>query len=209
LHFDFIEFSAMKIAMNIEIEAKFLNIERNDMRAKLVAAGFVCTLPDFLMRRVVFDMPGTQMDTWGRVRDEGNKITMTIKRTNDINSVTGTEEIEVCVDDFEDAAKFLEACGLIRRSYQETRREKWQRDNVEVVLDEWPAVPPFCEIEASTEDQVRAAATELGFDWKDALFGAVGSVYERSGINRHIINRHPVITFDNVNEIFGLAGKTA
>jgi hypothetical protein len=77
------------------------------------------------------------------------------------------------------------------------------------VLDEWPAVPPFCEIEASTEDQVRAAATELGFDWKDALFGAVGSVYERSGINRHIINRHPVITFDNVNEIFGLAGKTA
>jgi len=204
LRIDSYRFSVRNALMQIEVEAKFLNIDRDEMRRKLSAVGFTCIRPNFLMRRVVFDVPGHDFNTWGRVRDEGDKITMTIKRTNDEKSITGTEEIEVIIDDFEAGVKLLEGCGLVRKAYQETWREKWQRDGVEVVLDEWPAIEPFCEIEGPDEEIVRTVAAQLGFNWSDAMFGAVGAVYKRIGIDPKIINSHPVITFDNVDEIFGL-----
>lgn len=34
-------------------------------------------------------------------------------------------------------------------------------DDTEVVIDEWPWLPPFIEIEGQSEDAVRAAATAL------------------------------------------------
>ncbi|MGE3770520.1 MAG: class IV adenylate cyclase [Bdellovibrionales bacterium] len=195
--------------MQTEIEAKFLNIDRDAMRVRLSEEGFVCVKPDFMMRRIAFDVPGTDFNTWARVRDEGDRITISFKRTHDQNNVTGTEEIEVTVNDFEQGVRLLVACGLIRKGYQETRREVWQRGDVEVTLDEWPCIPPFTEIEGPSESAVRGAAIELGFDWKDALFGAVGAVYEHIGISAAEINKFPLLTFENAENVMKLAKKKA
>lgn len=193
--------------MPTEIEAKFLNIDRDDLRQRLRQAGFTCIRPDYLMRRVVFDLPNGTIHTWARVRDEGDCITVSYKRTHDISRVDGTEEIQVIVDDFDAACALLEAVGLIRKSYQETRREIWTRDNAEVTLDEWPALAPFTEMEAPDEQSLRNLAAELGFDWNEALFGAVGAVYERLGISHKYINQFPRLTFDNAADLLKMAGK--
>jgi adenylate cyclase, class 2 len=187
--------------MPVELEAKFLEIDRDDMRAKLAALGFFCTTPDYLMRRIVFDISDGE---WARVRDEAGVTTISYKRTVDGGRVDGTEEIQITADSFDNAVKLLGALGLTQKSYQETRREVWVREGVEVTLDEWPALKPFCEIEAPDETTLRSAATALGFDWTTALYGAVGAVYERMGIPAKTINQAPRVTFDNVPDILAL-----
>ncbi len=191
--------------MPIEMEAKFLEIDRAALRNALQQAGYVCVQPDYLMRRIVFDVPNTDGAAWARVRDEAGKVTVSYKRTHDAARADGTEEIEIIADHFETACALLEALGLVRKSYQETRREVWRKGAFEATLDEWPALPPFCEIEAPDESALQEAASELGFDWQKALFGPVGVVYERMGIPQAVINRAPRLTFDNLPEIFALA----
>ena len=41
--------------MNNEIEATYIDIDKDDFRAKLKAAGAECVKPELLMRRTVFD----------------------------------------------------------------------------------------------------------------------------------------------------------
>ena len=194
--------------MSIEIEAKFLNVTRDAMRETLARVGFVCTQPDFLMRRVVFHLPHGDGRSWARVRDEGGAITVSCKRTLDISLVDGTEEVQIIADDFDKSCRLLTAMGLIRKSYQETRRETWRRGDIEATIDEWPALAPFVEIEAPDEPALRAAAAELGFDWAHALFGAVGAAYETIGIAHEAINEAPRLTFENLDEVLALKRPT-
>lgn len=190
--------------MPAEIEAKFLNVDRAQVRARLAAAGFVCLKPDFLMKRTVFSIPGGGRSAWARVRDEGDKVTLSYKNVRDANSVSGVDEISLVVSDFESACHLLTACGLTEKSYQETRREIWQKGDVEVSIDAWPGLPAFVEIEAPAAAQVQDAAAALGFEWAAAVFGAVDAVYERYGIPGAVINDYPKITFSNVEEILSL-----
>lgn len=194
--------------MPVEIEAKFLNVVPDDVRARLSCAGFVCAQPRYLMRRVVFDIPGQDYHSWARVRDENGTITVSYKRTHDGARIDGTEEVQIVSDDFDNACLLLQSLGMIRKSYQETWREVWLRGAVEVTIDEWPALAPFVELEAPEEKALRDAAAELGFDWQNAVFGAVGSVYEMTGISAAAINQFPRVTFQNVDQLLALK-KTA
>ena len=45
------------------------------------------------------------------------------------------------------------------------------------MLDVWPWVPPFIEIEAPSEEIVRNLAKQLGLNWDKAKFGGVTPVY--------------------------------
>lgn len=70
-------------------------------------------------------------------------------------------------------------------------------DGVEVVIDEWPFLYPYIEIEGDSEYRVRSTAEKLGFDYKDAYFGSVDGLYAKEyGISEDKINNHtPEITF--------------
>jgi hypothetical protein len=67
------------------------------------------------------------------------------------------------------------------------------------MIDEWPGLHPFVEIEGETEAVVREYTTLLGFHYEDGLFGAVDQIYLRElGIPCTVLNeKTPVITFDN------------
>ncbi len=168
--------------MKKEIEAKFLNVNFDDVRIKLKNLGAVCEQPMRLMTRVIMDTPDYRLREDGgyiRVRDEGNKATLTYKRfdkTQDLH-IASAEEIEVIVDNLEDTVDILAKTGLIIRSRQESKRETWKLGKVEIVLDEWPWLNPYIEIEAEDETQVKSAAINLGFDWNDAVFGDVMVAY--------------------------------
>lgn len=190
--------------MNREIEAKFIDVSISDTRARLKSAGATCRQPLRLMRRAVFHNPSlVEKDAFVRVRDEGNKVTMTYKQFDDASSIHGVRELEVEVSNFEDTILILEQTGLSNDTYQETRRETWVLDDVEVAIDEWPWINPFVEIEGPSENAVRSIAERLGFDWNEAVFGGVASVYVRSYTDMgdkaaEIINRAtPVIRFED------------
>jgi adenylate cyclase class 2 len=67
---------------------------------------------------------------------------------------------------------------LVYDTYQESKRENWKLDDVEIMLDEWPWLNPYIEIEASSEADVRRVAAMLELDWGEAMFGGVANVYK-------------------------------
>ena len=183
------------IIMNNEIEAQFLDINKDAVRAKLAEIGAELVKPEVLMKRVVFY---TGEHSFARVRDEGDKIVMTYKNISDDNSILGTKEVNVNVSNYDDAILFLKGCGLQTKARQETKREIWKFGDVEICIDTWPWIPTFIEIEGPTEASVWDTAKKLGFEKSQAKFGSVDTTYQHYyGIDTDVVNLHtPEILFD-------------
>jgi adenylate cyclase class 2 len=166
--------------MKTEIEAKFLNVDFDDIRQRLTELGAVCEQPMRLMRRMLVDIhrrtPEEDWSSFLRLRDEGDKVTLTLKEFRE-KTVTGASEREIIVSDFDETREILEAVGLKFATFQESKRETWHLGDVEVVLDEWPWLDPYIEIEGDNEESLKRVAAKLGFDWSDAVFGATNSAY--------------------------------
>lgn len=167
--------------MKTEIEVKFLQQDHDAIRARLSELGAECTLPMVLMQRAIIDYPDRRLQTGAvnsyiRVRDEGSKITLTYKQFQSL-SVDGAQEISVTVDSFEDTVHIFTAIGLDVVSFQESKRETWHYKNCEIVLDEWPWLSPYIEIEGESETTLQTIATELGLSWDTAVFGDVMVAY--------------------------------
>ena len=167
--------------MEVEIEAKFLDIDVEKLREKLKAIGAKLNYPERQMRRCVFDYPNRRLEKiggWIRVRDEGDKITFSYKQLND-RTLHGTKEIETTVGDFQKMIDLLKAIGLDKKSYQETKREKWTFGESEITIDTWPWIPPFVELEAPSEPKLKDLAQMLEFSWGEALHGSVETAYQK------------------------------
>jgi adenylate cyclase class 2 len=163
--------------MQSEIEVKFLNVNFDEVRANLTALGAECEQPMRLMRRVTIENPElVSKDAFVRVRDEGDKVTMTYKQFSEL-SVDGAKEVEITVSDFEKTVAFLNAVGLPHQSFQESKRETWRKGSTEIVLDEWPWLKPYIEIEGESEADLKEIALQLGFSWDIAVFGDVMAAY--------------------------------
>ncbi|MGH7196783.1 MAG: class IV adenylate cyclase [Candidatus Saccharimonadales bacterium] len=165
--------------MQTEIEVKFLNVDHDEIRSKLKELGALLEYPMRLMRRSIMDYEDERLqkdNSYIRVRDEGDKITLTFKKFH-AQSVDGAKELAAVVDDYDTTIKLLEAVGLTVCSQQESKREAWQLGECEVVLDEWPWLKPYIEIEGPSEMLLRETAKLLGFDWGDAAFGDVTVAY--------------------------------
>jgi len=166
--------------MQTEIEAKWLDVDKYKIRNKLKQAGAKQVHPERLMTRRNFDYPDGRLEKisgWVRVRDEANKITLSYKQMND-RSIHGTKEVDVVVNDADAVCEFLKSIGLEQKSFQETKRESWMLDDIEIEIDTWPWIPSFVEIEASSEDKVFQVAKQLGLTPEDALHGSVEIAYQ-------------------------------
>lgn len=188
--------------MQVELEAKFLGIDKPTMRTALKACGFGCTQPEFTMRRKTMHFPESinMGNRWGRVREEGDKVTMSIKWVRDAEALDGTLESETTVPTMAAGVAFLESCGLTVTSFQENLRETWHNADktVMITLDTWPALKTFVEIEATTQESLVKTAQALGLDMNDALFGSVDYIYEKElGIDRNHFITLKEVTFDH------------
>lgn len=189
-----------------EIEAKFIGIDKTHTRERLSALGFKLVKHETLMRRKAFHFKKdieSGRSRWARVRDEGDKITMCVKEIIEKNSINGVLDSEVEIDSFENGVFFLKAMGMHESAYQESYREIWEifdepsQSVIEIMIDSWPHIKPYIEIEAISEDVVKRCAELLGFNMNDALYGSVSEVYFREhGIDRKKICSAPLITFE-------------
>lgn len=165
--------------MKSEIEVKFLDINHDAIRTKLKGLGARCNHEKRLMRRFIVETPEMhEKDAFLRVRDEGSKVTMTYKQFDKL-AVDGAKEIEITIDNFDDGVSLVKTvCPTVNRvSYQESKRETWMLGDVEVVLDEWPWLKPYIEIEGESEDALKQVAEQLGLSWNAAVFGDVMAAY--------------------------------
>ncbi len=188
--------------MKTEYEATFLDVRKCQIRKKLKKVGAKLVKPEFLQKRVTFNLPENleKNGKWVRVRDEKDEITMSFKSVFG-DKIENQEEINLKINDFEEGVEFLERIGCQKKAYQETKREIWLIEDVEICIDEWPFLEPFVEIEGDSEEKVKKASKILGFDYSKAWFCSAGKIYsEKYGISEEIINNKiSKITFDMEN----------
>lgn len=188
--------------MNIEYEATFPDISIDDLVSKLESLDAKLVKPRTLYKRVTFNFPhhDPKKFQWVRVRDEGDLITTTIKEFSG-EGIEAQKEIEMVIDDFNSGVAYLRKLGCKEKAYQETYRQIWELDNVHIMIDEWPYLEPFVEIEGSNEKDVKAVSQELGFNYSDALFGGVTKQYAKKyNISYDRIDNNTArITFEDPN----------
>jgi adenylate cyclase class 2 len=184
-----------------EIEIKFLNIDVPETEKKLLDIGAE-KVGEYFYHRRHFDYPGEPLDKkgeWIRVRDEGDKVTMAHKkflnydRNVKVAKDVIVEEREVDVSDFDKACEMLFAIGFVEKNYQENKRIRYKKGEIEYDIDFWPKIPPLLEIEGPELGLVQDAATQLGFDLSNAVRYTGWQIYNDYGINLHDFKR---VTFD-------------
>ena len=190
--------------METEYEVTFIEVNKDKIRERLGEAGVKLVRPEFLQKRIVFSLPrGHKVKGgWLRIRDEGDKITMSLKAV-DGDKIENQKEVSLKINDLQKAELLLTVIGCQRKAYQESKRELWLLNDVEVTIDEWPFLEPSVEIEGKSEELVKKTAKELGFDYSKALFCSIDFLYNKKyGVSLYVINnKTPCITFDGANPL--------
>ncbi len=189
--------------LNTEYEAAFSDINVDKTREKIKKLGGSIVKSKFNQRRIVFDFPkGHEIDGgYLRVRDESDRITMTLKVMQSNGFIDGQKETELVVDNYDNAVSLLKTIGAEEKAVQETKREIWEIDGVEIMLDWWPFLNPIIEIEGKNESEVKKVSEKLGFIWGDAVFDSIDYFYSKKydiPIDR-INNNTPKIMFNMSN----------
>jgi len=184
-----------------EIEAKFLDIDPDAIRSKLKELGASLVHSESFTRQKVFDFPDFKLDkdmSWLRLREENDKTTLTLKKWEK-EGVDGMQETECAVDSFAETERLLYGIGMQVKSIQEKKRELWRFGDVEFMIDTWPWIPTFLEVEGDSEDSVRNAAALLNMNWEAALFGGVARIYKHYFDVEYVkIDRCPEIVFSPI-----------
>ena len=189
------------MSINIEYEATFANVDKDDIRQRLKDAGATLMKPENIMTRSNFELPSGHeiKGGWLRVRNENDKITMSLKVV-DGDKIEDQKEICLKINDFNEGVKFLESIGCELKAYQESKRELWLLDDVEITIDEWPYLEPYVEVEGKSEEAVKSVSAKLNFDYSKALFCAVDILYaNKYKIDTNYINHTKRICFNEPN----------
>ena len=123
---------------------------------------------------------------WVRLRQTGDETTITIKRI--VNSkgeyeLDAVNELEFDVPSIEDGKQLLEDLGYFFARHQIKMRIAYDYKNTEIVIDKWPKLAPYVEIEAPTKEDIDEAVLMLGYNLEDAIVINTDDVYNEVGID--------------------------
>lgn len=186
--------------MKTEYEVVFTNIDVEKTIEKIKSLGWELIKENTLMRRVVFETPENKRWSYIRVRDEWDKITTTYKEEKSWNlDITSVRELETTVWSFEQMIAIYKKLWLKQKAYQETYREVWEIDSeIELMIDLWPGLKPYIEIEWENEEIVKKYSKLLWFDYDSWVFWSCFQIYEKElWLYYDYINSLKEITFEN------------
>jgi adenylate cyclase class 2 len=166
--------------MKTEFEVKFYPVDKSIVIAKLKACGAELLQPEVKTTIAAFNQrTNPQIDgDYVRVRNEGDKVQLSIKiHASQDGDVADQKEIDTVVSDFVATVEILERSGLKQSGYQEKMRETWMLGTSEVVVDTWPGLETYLEIEDQSEEAVHASADKLGFNWDEKIITSVVELY--------------------------------
>ncbi|MBU0471000.1 MAG: CYTH domain-containing protein [Nanoarchaeota archaeon] len=167
--------------MNTEFEVKILDVDVVKIRSKLNSLGAV-KVGEKNMRRYIYLFDSANKNKWLRLRDEGGKVTLTIKHFQK-DDIAGTKELEVGVGSFEKTFEVLFEMGLKPELYQENKRESYKLGDVEVEIDTWPKIPAYLEVEGKSKEDVERIVKLLGFEMSQTTSLDGEGVYQHYGLD--------------------------
>lgn len=144
--------------MQQEHEARFFDMDPDQIRRLLHGLNATCVSPRRMVRGVVMESEWTQArGGWVSLRTEGPHHVLSYRSGDG-------PDLEMTVSDFGVAERILEQLGLTVSRHQESHREEWRLNGLTYVLDEWPGLPACLEIGGPDPQTVRWAARQLGLD---------------------------------------------
>tara|TARA_B100000035_G_scaffold296413_1_gene288309 strand:+ start:840 stop:1511 length:672 start_codon:yes stop_codon:yes gene_type:complete len=191
--------------MSYEYECKIINMPISNLRNKIIENNGKKIHSSLLFRRYLFFLPGKRQNGFIRLRNEGNnKITLTCKIFTSNSKYPRESEIELHCK-FEEAHQFLLDCGLKQKSYIETKREKWSHPLVkEIVIDNWPGLDPYMEIDCENENNLKKVLNIFKFDKKNIYYEGVDKLYlQKYGITKNKFINLPVLDFNDTHKQIG------
>lgn len=138
--------------MKTEYEIRVLEINKEEIIKKLEELG-ATKKGEFNQKRYVYDLRPAETEKWIRLRTDGEVTTLTYKDITS-NTIGGTKEVEIEVDDFDKTNEFLENIGFKNKGYQENIRIQYILNDIEIDIDSWPMIPTYLEIEGNSEEEV-------------------------------------------------------
>jgi adenylate cyclase class 2 len=148
-----------------EVEAKFMLPHLADMRHTVLSLGGHLISPRTLERSLRFDDQAGSLSSEEKVLRlrQDRDIRLTYKEK--LGGIETRMEIEVEVDDFEQAKRFLQALGYQPIMIYEKYRQVFELMQASIMMDELP-FGCFVEVEAQALNQVQRVAEKLGLTWE-------------------------------------------
>jgi adenylate cyclase class 2 len=168
--------------MKTEYEIRVLEIDVDKMIKKLDSLG-ATKVGEWEQKRYVYDFIPKRENQWIRLRTNGKESTLTYKNVEK-DTIDGTKELEIVVDDFKKTNEMLEILGYKSKGYQENNRIRYMLNGVEIDIDSWPKIPTYMEIEGKDEEEVNATLELLDIDKEKVTALNCEDIYKKiCGIN--------------------------
>lgn len=148
----------------MEIEAKFFIPSRLAIRERILALGARSLSSRYLERNLRLDYPDARLakrQALLRLR-QGEKNSITYKQGT--AQFEAREEVEIEVDDFDQALRLLASVGFVITTTYEKYRELFRLGPATLMLDEMP-FGCFLEIEGPDLAAIQESTEALGLDW--------------------------------------------
>jgi adenylate cyclase, class 2 len=164
-----------------EIEARFLEINKEELIKKLRQLGAQDLGEDFLRETIFYDRAGSWVHERKLIRIRTNsKNSIVSYKHHENHAIDGTKEVEFYTSEPEKVKQFLLELGFLEAMRQQEKyRHTFQLDDVTVDIDTWPQIPTYVELEGSSEVALHDAAEKLGLDWGKAVFEDARQVIEK------------------------------
>ena len=139
-----------------EYEYRFNNYNKKEIITKLKELG-AKYFGTYKFRVIVF-IDQNNSEKYIRVRDEGHRVTMTIK--NNLTDKFPVEN-EIIINDFDEGINILLQLKCKKKYYYEKYREIWNYKNSEIIFDMNPGIPELMEVESISKKELDIICKKL------------------------------------------------
>lgn len=182
---------------NQEIESKFYLRNPAAIEARLLALGATCRVPRGFEYNLRYDDPQSSLQRQRKVLRlrKFDDTRLTFKGPGQaIGGALSRTEIELIIDNFENAQLLLAGLGYQLVMIYEKYRAIYELEGALIALDELP-YGHFVEIEAENPEKIAWLADKLGLNPHTAIPASYQSLFERLKQTRGLSMPH--LTFDS------------
>lgn len=170
-----------------EIEAKILNVNPEEVKAKLKSLGAALE-SEVDLEQVIWWPKGNKKTSIRVRRDKSDNATLTMKEK--VDNELGYHEWESKISGYNQVMEiidFLLPDPDLRIEFS-LHRENWRLGHTLITVNWVPKLDPFIEIEAESEEMVGEVAQKLGFS-KDTLLnkGIVSLLFDKLNLKGGVI----------------------
>ena len=181
---------------NQEIESKFYVRDLTPIENRLLALGATCRVPRGFEYNLRYDDAENSLQRKRKVlrlrQFDDTRLTFKGPGEN-IGGALSRTEIELVVDNFENAKLFLAGLGYQVGMIYEKYRSMYELDDALITLDELP-YGRFVEIEAGGLEEITSLARKLGLKPKAAIPASYQGLFEQLRKSKNLPIQH--LTFE-------------